>query len=154
MGDEISIPENKHELLETHMFGVLSTIRKKDGLLSSNPVSYTWEDGYLKISTLKNRMKYKNIVADPRVSFCVQSTSNVMDYLEVRGVASVEDDPGATLVHKQFMHAYGEPPPADMDPPEAERVIVTIHPHQVSSPTLYGGRFDSDGESAAGSTTQ
>ncbi len=148
MDNEIGIPDNKHALLETHMFGVLSTIRYKDGLLSSNPVSYTWEDGYLKISTLKSRMKYKNIVVDPRVSFCVQSTSNVMDYLEVRGLASVQDDPDASLVHKQFMKAYGEPPPADMDPPEAERVIITIHPQQVSSPTLYGGRFDSDGESA------
>ncbi len=154
MSDEISIPEKKHELLANHMFGVLSTIRQKDGLLSSNPVSYTWEDGYLKISTLKSRMKYKNIVADPRVSFCVQSTSNVMDYLEVRGHASVEDDPDATLVHKQFMQAYGEPPPADMDPIDAERVIITIHPQQVSSPTLYGGRFDSDGESAVGKPSQ
>ena len=36
----------------------------------------------------------------------------------------------------------GDEPPADMDPPDAERVIITIHPQQVSSPTLYGGRFD------------
>lgn len=145
MKTEKPIPKEKHALIESQMFGMLSTLRAKDGLLTTNPVSYTWEDETFKISTLKSRMKYKNIVADPRVAFCIQSASNVMDYLEIRGFATVEDDPDATLVHKQFMHAYGEPPPADMDPPNAERVIITLHPEQVSSPNLYGGRFDDDG---------
>ena len=145
MKKEIPIPAEKYPLIESQMFGMLTTIRAKDGLLSTNPVSYTWEDETLKITTLKSRMKYKNILADSRVAFCIQSASNVMDYIEIRGVATVEDDPEATLVHKQFMHAYGEPPPADMDPPGAERVIITLHPEQVSAPTLYGGRFDDDG---------
>lgn len=138
------IPEDKKALLESQSFGMLTTLRDKDGLLSTNPVSFTWDGEHILITTLKSRMKYKNIVADPRVAFCVQSFSNVMDYLEVRGTASVEDDPEATLVHRQFMDAYGEGPPADLDPPGAERVIITIHPEQVSAPQLYGGRFDDD----------
>jgi len=142
------IPKENHALIEAQMFGVLTTIRAKDGLLSTNPVSYTWEDQLIKITTLKSRMKYKNIVSDPRVAFCIQSATNIMDYLELRGHATIEDDPDATLVHKQFMHAYGEAPPEDMDPPGAERVIITIHPQQISSPTLYGGRFDDDGNKA------
>lgn len=139
---EKPIPESSHALLESHAFGMITTLRAKDGLLSTNPVSYTWEDGFVKISTIKSRVKYKNIVADPRVAFCVQSSSDIMDYLELRGLATVEDDPEATLVHKQFMKAYGEGPPADLDPPGAERVIITIRPQQISAPTLYGGRFD------------
>ena len=38
----------------------------------------------------------------------------------------------------------GEEPPADMDPPDAVRVIVRIHPQQSSKPLLYGGRFGKD----------
>lgn len=138
----IPIPAENHGLLESQQFGILTTVRKKDGLLTSNPVSYSWEDGQILISTLKSRQKYRNILADDRVAFCVMSFTNPMDYLEVRGHASVEDDPEASLVHRQFMKAYGEGPPTDMDPPGAERVIITIHPQQVSAPTLYGGRFD------------
>lgn len=139
---EKSIPESSHALLETQTMGMITTLRAKDGLLSTNPVSYTWEDGYVKITTLKSRVKYKNILADPRVAFCIQSKTDIMDYLELRGHATLEDDPEARLVHIQFMQALGEEPPADLDPPGEERAIIIIRPQQVSAPTLYGGRFD------------
>ena len=82
-------------------------------------------------------------MADSRVSFCVLSAENVMHYLEVRGYATLQDDPDNVFARRQFIeNSGGDEPPADMDPPDAERVIITIHPQQVSSPTLYGGRFD------------
>ncbi len=139
---EPELNEEKYPLLKSQITGMLTTVRVKDGMLSTNPVSFTLDDGKILISTLKSRMKYRNILADNRVAFCVQSFSNIMDYLEIRGHATVQDDPDASLVHRQFMSSFGEPPPADLDPPGAERVIITIHPEQVSAPTLYGGRFD------------
>ena len=142
MPDTIAIPEHNHALLENSFFGVLTTIRAKDGLLSSNPVGFVWDGQQIRISTLKSRLKYQNLAADDRVAFCVVSKTNVMDYVEIRGHASLEDDKDRSFFRRQFMAGSdGAEPPENLDAPDAERVIITIHPQQVSSPKLYGGRF-------------
>ena len=141
--EEIPIPEDNHKLLEKNYFGIMSTFRYKDGLISTNPVGYVWDGDHIKVSTLKSRMKYKNLQADPRIGFCVISAKNIMDYLEIRGFATLEDDPDHSFARLQFCRGSGgQEPPEDMDPPGAERVIITIRPRQISSPTLYGGRFN------------
>ena len=141
---EIEIPEAHQALLAAHNYGLLSTIRKKDGLISTNPVSYVWdkEQACVLISTIKSRLKYVNLQANPTVSFCVINASDHTKYVELRGFASLEDDTDRSFLRRQFRETSGgEEAPADLDPPEAERVIVRIHPQQSSSPLLYGGRF-------------
>lgn len=141
--DNVAIPEGSHALLEKSAFAMLSTIRAKDGMISTNPVGFVWDGECIRISTLKSRVKYKNIEADPRVSLCVVDTKNIMDYIEIRGLATLTNDPDNSFSRRQFMAGTGGmEPPEDMDPPGSERVIITIHPKQVSSPTLYEGRFD------------
>ena len=139
---EIIIPKSNHELLAKTHFGILSTVRHKDGLLSSNPVGFVWDEQHIRISSLKSRIKYKNILADPRISFCVMSAKNPMDYLEIRGFAELEDDTNKDFFRRQFIAGSGEEPPKDIDAPGAQRIIITLHPQQVSSPQLYGGRFN------------
>ena len=130
-------------LLRSTFFGMLSTIRKKDGLISTNPVGFVWDGERIRISTLKSRLKYENIAANRLATFCVMSPQNMMSYLEVRGYATLTDDPDRSFARHQFkVGSGGQEPPADMDAPHAERVIIEIHPQQVSSPRLYGGRFD------------
>ena len=140
--EEIGIPEKNHALLVSSPFGLMSTIRHSDGLLSTNPVGFVWDGRHLRVSTLKSRMKYKNLMADSRLSFCVVSLSNIMDYVEIRGYATLQDDTDRSFFRRQFMEGMGgQEPPENLDPLTAERVIITIHPTQVSSPTLYGGQF-------------
>lgn len=131
------------ELLRSTFFGMLSTIRHTDGLISTNPVGYVWNGETLRISTLKSRLKYRNLIANPLATMCVMSPKNAMSYVEIRGRATVQDDPGRVFAREQFMVGSGGiEPPADMDPPHAERAIITLEPLQISSPKLYGGRFD------------
>jgi PPOX class probable F420-dependent enzyme len=139
--EEKPIPEKHHAFLEEHFLAMLTTLRA-DGMLSTNPVGYVWDGERIRISTLKSRVKCKNIEQDPRVSFCVQSPTNPMDYLEVRGYATLEADPDRSFSRRQFVRGMGEEPPEDMDPPEAERMIIVIHPVQVSAAKVYGDRFD------------
>ena len=135
--------KNYDTLLRSTHLALLSTIRAKDGLISTNPVGFVWDGERIRISTLKSRLKYQNIAANPLVTFCLISPKNIMSYLEVRGHATLEDDQDRSFSRLQFKTGSGgQEPPADMDPPEAERAIIVIHPKQVSSPTLYGGRFD------------
>ena len=145
--DEIAIPKNKHPLVASTRHGVMSTIRHTDGMISSNPVGYLWDGEIIRVSTLKSRMKYQNLQADPRIALCIVIAGNVMDYIEIRGHATLADDPQREFLRRQFMAGSGGvEPPVDLDPPGAERAIITIHPHRVSSPSLYGGRFDKPGK--------
>lgn len=139
---EVPIPEANHELLANHHFGIMSTVRHNDGRLSSNPVGFVWDGTHIRVSSLKSRMKYKNLLADSRIGFCVMSPKNPMAYLEIRGIAELEDDTDRAFFRKQFIAGAGEEPPEDIDAPGEQRIIITVRPQQVSSPQLYGGRFD------------
>jgi PPOX class probable F420-dependent enzyme len=148
---EIEIPAAHREILAANGFGLMSTLREKDGLISTNPVSYVFDDGVVRISTIKNRIKYRNLLANPTITFCVVHHADHTRYVELRGHATIEDDPDRSFLRHQFrVTSGGEEAPADMDAPETERVIVRIHPHQSSSPLLYGGRFGQEGQNGAG----
>lgn len=137
----VAIPNALHPLLQAEMFAMLTTIRP-DGMLSTNPVSFTFDGERLRISTLKSRRKYSNLQKDDRIAFCVLSSKNPMDYVEIRGRATVEDDPDLAYLREQWgAHSGGQEPPADLDPPGAERVTITIHPEKISAPKLYDGRL-------------
>jgi len=141
---EAPIAEEHHDLLEGEALGTLSTVRP-DGMLSSNPVGFLFQGGSVRISTLRERFKVRNIAADPRVAFVVQSTTNPLRYVELRGTASISEDPDRSFFRAQFRAGAGVDPPDDVDPPEAQRVVLTLHPQKVSAPQLYGGRFDVEG---------
>lgn len=135
-------PEHE-EVLASTVIGCLSTLRHKDGRVSTNPVSYRWNGKEIEISTLKGRMKYRNMVADPRATLCVVSPADPMHYVEVRGSVRLVDDPDRSLFTNHFRTTSGGiEPPDGMDPPGAERAMIYLTPEQVSSPRMYGGRFD------------
>ncbi len=140
--DEIEIPEFCSAILDQNSLGMMTTMRHSDGRMSTNPVGYVWDGQSVRVSTLKSRMKYKNLVANPIITFCVVAQDDLTRYVELRGHATLEDDPDRSFLRLQFLRqSGGEEPPADLDPPGAERVTIRIHPEQVSSPELYAGRF-------------
>ncbi len=140
--DEVEIPEHCRGLLMENSLGLMTTIRHNDGRISTNPVGYVWDGESVRVSTLKSRMKYKNLVANPVITFCVVDQDDLTRYVELRGHATLEDDSDRSFLRLQFVRqSGGDEPPANLDPPEAERVTIRIHPEQVSSPVLYGGRF-------------
>ena len=138
----VAIPESHLDLLTSGYAAIMTTVRHTDGLLSSNPVTAYWIDDTIKVSTLKSRIKYRNIIADPRVTICIVSPEDRMHYIEIRGHASTEDDPNREFHDAMFKKMTGIEPPEDMDPPDAERVTITLYPEKISCPQLYGGRFD------------
>jgi PPOX class probable F420-dependent enzyme len=142
MSDEIEIPEQHHEILAANHQGLLSTLRHKDGLISTNPVSYVWDGARIRVSTIKNRIKYDNLRANPIITFCVVHEADPTRYVEIRGTATLEDDPDREFLRRQFRETSGGvEAPDDLDSEGTERVIITIHPLQSGSPLLYGGRF-------------
>ena len=135
-----SVPDSHVDIMKEEAIGIVSTLRKSDGQLSSNPVSFIFENGFVRFSTLKERIKYKNLAQDNRVSFCVVSSRDPTRYVELRGHARLEDDPAGVFQKGLWKKMTGEEE-FNYDPPDAERVIVTIVPDQVSAPLLYGGQM-------------
>lgn len=139
---EIEIPESHKAILAANNNGLISTIRHKDGLISTNPVSYVFDGECVRVSTIKSRIKYDNLIANPTVTFCVIHHADHTKYVELRGFATIEEDPDRSFLRRQFRETSGgEEAPEDLDAPGIERVTVRIHPRQSSSPLLYGGRF-------------
>ena len=68
---EIEIPESHRGILAANSLGLLSTIRHKDGLISTNPVSHVGDGECVRVSTIKGRVKYDKLLADSRGTFCV-----------------------------------------------------------------------------------
>lgn len=141
--NEIEIPETGRALLDANSLGMMTTRRTRDGRMSTNPVGYVWDGECVRVSTLKSRMKYRNLVADPSITFCVVDQNDLTRYVELRGQATLEDDLDRSFLREQFRRqSGGSEAPEDLDSPDAERVTIRIHPEQVSSPVLYGGRFE------------
>ena len=92
-----SVPDSHVDIMKEEAIGIVSTLRKSDGQLSSNPVSFIFENGFVRFSTLKERIKYKNLAQDNRVSFCVVSSRDPTRYVELRGHARLEDDPAGVF---------------------------------------------------------
>jgi PPOX class probable F420-dependent enzyme len=134
----------QHEkILATTVIGSLSTLRVKDGRISTNPVSFLWNGTEFEISTLKGRVKYRNLAANPQATLCVISGEDPMHYVEVRGSVRLVDDPDRGLFKAHFRRVSGGvEAPEGMDPEGSERAMIFLMPEQVSSPVMYSGTFD------------
>ncbi len=137
---EAPIPDTHVGILETALLAMVSTIGCRDGLISTNPVGFDWDGEHVRLSTLKSRVKYGNLLANPQVTFCAVDPKMPTRYIEIRGYAQISEDPEGTLSAKLFRRMSGNE--MDLDEPGAERVIIKIIPTRVSTPTLYGGRHD------------
>ena len=98
----------------------------------------------VEISLDDGRVLNAQLTPIPEIGLVV-NMQDITQYVELRGHASLVGDPDRSFFREQFMRGMGGiEPPADLDPPDAERVIITIHPQQVSSPSLYGGRLSNE----------
>ena len=124
-------PTNR-DLLDQTVVAHLATARP-DGSLQNNPVWFEWDGSEIKISQTRDRQKVRNMVHDPHVAISVTDPENPYRYVEVRGVVDrIEDDADRSFVDGLAQRYMGKPR-YDMDPPDADRVIVHIRPTDSSA---------------------
>jgi PPOX class probable F420-dependent enzyme len=130
----VKIPERVRELLEgkSRAIGHVCTVRK-DGRLSVNPVAVVLDGDELWLSTTKDRVKYGNLLRDPRIAISVVDPQDISRYVEIRGRAELFDDVGRRYIDR-IAQLYMGKEHYDLDPPTAQRVVVRILPEQVSAP--------------------
>ena len=78
-------------------------------------------------STIKGRLKTRNMVRDPRVSLLVVDKEKGR-YVEIRGTVEITEDPDKRLLYEMCdLYMGGMAPPPE---PDAERLIVRITPEK------------------------
>jgi len=135
--DDVPIPEPARELLTGMRIGYLSTSRR-DGHLGAVPVAVVRDGDVVKISSPAATEKVRSLRSDPRVALCVPDPANVTRYVEIRGVADVDDDVDRAFINwvaREFMGEDEYP----HESPNVKRVVVTIHPRNISMPHVQGG---------------
>lgn len=128
------IPASHHDILVDRPTGHIATLRP-DGRLSVHPVSLLWDGKNVRVSTVKSRQKYRNLLADPRVAISIPHRNNPNRYIELRGIAELTDDVDRSFINAISRH-YLNLDVYPFDAPGDQRVTITIHAEQVSTPRM------------------
>ena len=114
------------DLLDGPHTAVLATTNA-DGRPQSSVIFVKRDDDTVVFSTIKGRLKTRNMQRDPRVSLLV--LANVGRYVEIRGSVEITEDPEKVLLHEMYnRYMGGKTPPPE---PDAERLIVRITPEKL-----------------------
>ncbi|ETK33030.1 pyridoxamine 5'-phosphate oxidase [Microbispora sp. ATCC PTA-5024] len=116
------------DLFDAANFATIASVNP-DGAPQASVVWVRPDGDDILFSTIKGRRKHLNILRDPRVSVVVVDPADPYRYVEVRGTASLTDDPEGKLIQELSIKYRGED---WTEPhPDNERVIVRITPEKV-----------------------
>jgi PPOX class probable F420-dependent enzyme len=127
------IPASHRDLLDAPV-ATLATLGP-DGRPQLSAVWFLATDDAIRVSLNTARQKTRNLRANPAVTLFVLDVENPMRYLEVRGDATLAEDPEYAFAD-QVGAKYGGVDLRQMDGPGESRVVVTIHPTRVNAVAL------------------
>lgn len=135
-------PASHHDLLTARGTAVLTTVDRKGRPQSTAAWYLVDHDGLLKLSSLAERQKIKNLQANPSCTFFLMDPANPFRTLEIRAEAElVADSAGADLA--RFAQAYGKEPTESVE----DRFTIVLRPRRivVNPPAAWGGGGSLDG---------
>ncbi|MER5265857.1 PPOX class F420-dependent oxidoreductase [Actinosynnema sp. NPDC002837] len=125
----ITLSAATRALVDERNYAVLATINP-DGSPQTSVVWVTRDGDDLLFSTLRDRVKERNLRRDARASVSVWSHADPEVYAEVRGTVTIVEDAGRTLAN-DLSHKYlGQDYPADA--PGKVRVVLRLTPTKVT----------------------
>jgi PPOX class probable F420-dependent enzyme len=121
------------KFLEPTRIAVVATIYRS-GVPHLTPNWFVYEGGRIAISTTKERVKYRNLSRDPRMSVCIFSELTAADYVTVSGPVTISDDESIWPVTGRIVERYV--PTAHVEERMAllrtqSRVILSLAPESV-----------------------
>jgi hypothetical protein len=93
------------------------------------------EGDRIRLSTVTNRKKYRNLLFDDRITVCVIQPTNPNRYVEIRGRAVLEPDSDRSFID-QIAHKYMDADRYPFDQQADERVTITVIAEQISCPSI------------------
>jgi PPOX class probable F420-dependent enzyme len=114
------------QLLDGPHTAVVATTNA-DGRPQSSVIFVKRDGDTVVFSTIKGRLKTRNMMRDPRISLLV--LANAGRYVEIRGTVEITEDPDKVLLREMYeRYMGGKAPPPE---PEAKRLIVRITPEKL-----------------------
>ena len=110
-------------LLDGRNYAVLGTVNR-DGSPQTSVIWVGRDGGDVVFSTVRGRVKHRNMLRDPRVSVTVIDSADPENYVELRGRVSMTPDVGRRL-DTRLSWKYDGKDPGD-DRPGAVRVPVRM----------------------------
>lgn len=123
------LDDRTRALVDGRNAATLATINA-DGRPQTSVIFVGLDQGTLVFSTIKGRLKTRNMTRDPRVGVLVLKDGNFGEYAEIRGTVELVEDPEKVLLRQMYEKYLGTgvvPPPE----PEAERLICRVRPDKV-----------------------
>jgi PPOX class probable F420-dependent enzyme len=121
------LTEKQIELLTGPNFGVVATL-KPDGSPQTTVVWVDWDGENVVFNTTTRRAKGRHLTEDPRVSITVWDRDDPYRFVEVEGVAKLDEEGADEHIRKLAQEYWGR----DYAEPK-DRVIVRIRPRRVYS---------------------
>lgn len=133
MTNAIQLDAETLEFLQHPLLMRLGTIGP-DGFPQVTPVWYIYDNNRFFTSTQKARIKYRNIMRDPKIGASIDWETRPYRGLSIRGIAQFREDNIAALV-KRICARYV--PAAELDAMVAwvlrgQRVIIEIEPISIA----------------------
>lgn len=123
------LPDIAKKWLDGTSFPVVATV-DPDGRPQLSVVWAKRDGDALLFSTLRDRRKGRNLTRDPSISVLVTNPETPYEYVEIRGVAEMTDDPGGSLIKELGLRYNGEEF-REPDEKSARRVVVRVSAEHV-----------------------
>ena len=126
-------PESHRDLLsdEVRAAAYLAT-QMPDGSPQVTPIWFSYENGQLRINTMRGRVKEKNMSARPQVALVIQDPEDTDRFIQVRGVPARPTEGGAVDHIERLSQKYRGKAFRPLRPGEV-RVIFEIEPSSIST---------------------
>lgn len=123
----VRLTDEARRLFQAPVFAVLSTVSESGAPQSS--VIWVRHDGDdLLFSTIRGRLKTRNMERNPHVSLCAFDPGDPYVYVEVRGTVTLTEDGGVDLIDELSRAYVGRP---WVVRPAETRVVVRVTPTRV-----------------------
>jgi len=124
---DITLNDVARDVLDGPHIAAIAT-SNADGRPQSSLIFVKRDGDTVVFSTIKGRLKTRNMARDPRVSLLVVDKGQNR-YREIRGRVEITDDPEKRLLYEMYdRYMDGVAPPPE---PDAERLIVRITAQKV-----------------------
>ncbi|CAL9651740.1 hypothetical protein SUDANB95_06610 [Actinosynnema sp. ALI-1.44] len=125
----ITLSAATRALVDGPNYATISTLNA-DGSPHSAVMWITRDGDDLLFSTLRDRVKERNVRRDPRVSVSVWDHRDPEVYAEIRGTVTVTEDTDRALAHALARKYTGEDFPEEA--PDKVRVVLRVTPTKVA----------------------
>lgn len=118
------------EFLQPSHIAVVATIGPS-GMPQLTPNWYAYTDGTLRISTTKERVKYRNLTRDGRMTVCIYSEPQAQDYVTLWGQVTIRDDDSIWSDTRMIVERYVAPQDVEIRMQQLRtqnRVIIDFTP--------------------------